>query len=395
MPHTGRDVAVQSAKSSVTPVTSSCGPPRIAYVTSSHGLGGAEELIASLVEEGQTRGCEQLVLVPFAVAASSALADRCPGATYEEMGCQRLWQLPALRRWVRQRLAAFAPDLIHVTLFHATVLMAGVRRGRERRVLTHAYGEGIRQLSYPRTRMRLDRWAAGRFDHVSAISDSVHSFLTGVHGYPPPPIGRIILGWRGEPLRREHREGADPTVVCVAALRHEKGHDVLLKAFSIVRREVPRARLVLVGGGPGRQELEEQVRTAGLHESVEFVGLVPDIWTYLRDADVFAVASHNEALGIAIMEAMAAGLPVVASDVGGIPEVVEAGVTGELFAVGDHVQLARHLSDLLRSPERRGSMSAAAETAARSMHMHESVRKYFDLYGELLSDCRLGATARG
>ena len=69
MPDTGRDVAVQSAKSGVTPVTSSCGPPRIAYVTSSHGLGGAEELIASLVEAGQTRGCEQLVLVPFAVAS--------------------------------------------------------------------------------------------------------------------------------------------------------------------------------------------------------------------------------------------------------------------------------------------------------------------------------------
>jgi len=364
-------------------------------VTSSRGLGGAEELIASLVEAGQTRGCEQLILVPFAVAASSALADRCPGATYEEMGCHRPWRLPALRRWVEQRLAAFAPDIVHVTLFHATVLMAGVRRGRERRVLTHAYGESIRQLTYPRTRMQLDRRAAARFDHVSAISDSVHSFLTGVHRYPPPPIGRIRLGWRGEPLRRESREGADPTVVCVAALRHEKGHDVLLRAFSIVRREVPRARLVLVGGGPGRKELEEQVRSAGLLDSVEFAGLVPEIWAYLRDADVFALASQNEALGIGIMEAMAAGLPVVASDVGGIPEVVEPGVTGELFAVGDHIQLARHLSDLLRSPERRRRMSAAAQTAARGMHMRESVREYFDLYGELLSDGRLGAAAHG
>ena len=374
----------------------SAGAPRIAYVTSSRGLGGAEELVASLVEEGGPRGWQQLVLVPFANEASSAVADRCPGATYQQMECDKPWQLPALRRWLGRSLAAFEPDLVHVTLFHATVLMATVGRRDEHRVLTHAYGEGLRQLSYPRARMVLDRWAVSRFDHVSAISDAVHSFLTAVHGLPPPPLGRIRLGWRGDPLPREPRgEATDPTIVCVAALRREKGHDVLLKAFSSVRAQVARARLVLVGDGPNRKALEARVQATGLSDSVHFAGLVPDIWAHLRDADVFALASRTEALGIGIMEAMAAGLPVVASDVGGIPELVEPGVTGELFPPGDDEALAHHLISLLRSPERRARMSSAAQVAAEGMHMRESVREYFDLYARLTGQPREGLAVHG
>ena len=370
-------------------------PPRVAYVLSCQGLGGAEDMVASLVEEGRVRGWQQLLLVPFATETSSALAQLCPTATYEPMQCSRPWQLPALRRWTDRRLAAFKPDLVHVTLFHAAVLMASLRRGQTPRVLTHVYGESIRDLSHPRGRMVVDRWAVRRFDHVSAISDSVHSFLTSVHDLPTQSVGRIRLGWQGKPLPRAIRgPDAEPTIVCVAVMRPEKGHDVLLRAFESVRHAVPRARLVLVGSGPCRESLEAAVRLDDLGDSVHFAGRVPDIWAYLRDADVFALASRNEALGIAIMEAMAAGLPVIAPAVGGIPELVERGVTGELFAAGDHDGLARHLIDLLSSPERRQKMSAAAQLAAQAMHMSESKREYFELYDELIERQPRGGTLR-
>ncbi|MBA3746277.1 MAG: glycosyltransferase family 4 protein [Solirubrobacterales bacterium] len=385
-----------NSRSSKTPAPAAAerpaGAPRIAYVISCRGLGGAEEMVASLLDEGEARGWRQLVLVPFADAASPDLERRCPAPSYGYMRCDRPWRVPAVRSWVGDRLGEFEPDLVHVVLFHATVLMATVARGRAPRVLTHVYGEGVGQLAHPRARTRLDRWAVRRFDHVSAISDSVHRFLTGVQGVPAQSVGRIRLGWRGEPLPRAPRgEDTPPTIVCVAVMRHEKGHDILLRAFSSVAREVPGARLVLVGDGPSRPGLEARAESAGLRDRVHFAGRVEDIWVYLRDADVFALASYNEALGIGIMEAMAAGLPVVASDVGGIPELVERGVTGELFARGDHEQLARHLIDLLRSPERSSRMSAAGQQAAQAMHMHESVREYFALYGELLAG---GSVAR-
>ena len=323
------------------------------------------------------------------------LAGLCPTASFDSMECKRPWHLPALRRWAGRSLAAFDPDIVHVGLFASTVLIASLAGSRAPRILTHYYGEGIKLRPHPRARMRLDRWAVRRFDHVSAISDSVQAFLTSKHRVPAPSVGRIRLGWRGAPLPREAR-GADtvPTIICVAMMRPEKGHDVLLKAFESVRAEVPGARLVLVGDGSCRNRLEATVRTAGLDDSVLFTGSDPDIWPHLRDADVFALASRSEALGIAVMEAMAAGLPVVASAVGGIPELVDPGVTGHLFAPGDHVALAAHLIDLLSSPEQRERMSTASEVAARSMHMSETVRRYFELYTVLTGSQAEGGDQR-
>ena len=119
---------------------------------------------------------------------------------------------------------------------------------------------------------------------------------------------------------------------------------------------------------------------------VRLTGRAEQIWPHLADADVFVLASPSEALGIAIMEAMAAGLPVVASDVGGIPELVTPGVTGELFAVRDHAALARQLVDLLRSPQRRARCPPPRCEAAEAMRMQESVEAYFGLYDRLIHD---------
>lgn len=357
---------------------------RIAYVTSSRGVGGAEQLIGALVAAGRARGWEQTLLNPFADAASKALADLCAPAAYEARQCANVLGLPRLRSWLAGRLADLRPDIVHVMLFHATVLMATVPRRGERRLLTHMYGEGLAQLAHPRTRAELDRWAGRRFDHVTAISDAVRSFLEHDHGYPPPPVGRIRLGWSGQPHPPKPPGDRAPTIVCVAALRREKGHDTLLAAFAEVRRRIPDARLVLVGDGPYRPQVEAAVRAAGLEDGVRLTGRSTDVWPFLAEADLFALASPSEALGIAIMEAMAAGLPVVASDVGGIPELVTPGVTGELFAVRDHQAMAEKLTVLLESPARRRAMSAAALAAAPAMRMEQTVAENLHLYGRLL-----------
>ncbi len=360
--------------------------PSIAYVTSSRGVGGAEELIAALVAGGAAHGWQQTVLNPFADPASVALAARCAPAPYEGRGCSSVGRLLGLRSWLDGRLADLRPDIVHVMLFHASCLMATVPRRGEKRLLTHAYGEGLQFQPHPPVRRRLDRWACARFDHVSAISDAVAGYLTSIYGFPPPSLGRIRLGWAGEPLAPRPPEQRPPTVVCVAALRREKGHDTVLAAFAEVHRRLPAARLVLVGDGPYRPRVEAMVAAAGLGDCVHMAGRVAAVWPQLADADVFVLASPSEALGIAIMEAMAAGLPVVATDVGGIPELVRPGVTGELFAVRDHAALAAKLVALLESPERRAAMSAAAVREAQAMRMERAVEDYFELYGRLIGD---------
>ena len=362
-------------------------PLRIAHVMSTRGVAGAERIMAALVAEGQARDCAQLVLVPFASDGSEKLAEVCQPAAYRARSCASPLALPQLWRWVRQELADFQPDVVHAWLFHATVTVATIPDCKDTaRVLTHAYGEGIRLSRNAWVREHLDRWAGRRFDRVVGLSDSVCRFLLAEYRYPPAKVLRISPGWEGQP--KEAVKGVAPTILCVAKLRPEKGHDLLLDAFDLVRREVPEARLVLAGNGDELARLTTRCEAMGLGDSTQFLGAVDDVWGCLSSAHVFALASRTEAFGIAVLEAMAAGLPVVAPNTGGIPELVVPGVTGQLYPPGDHKEMARHLIDILTSPGMASSMGESARKAAEPLRMDKAVARYYDLYDELLHEKR-------
>jgi glycosyltransferase involved in cell wall biosynthesis len=353
-------------------------PARVAHVVNAVGLGGAELFLADLVARAREQGFDQVVLNPFARPSSAEFAERIRPVRHEaHVGGLR--SAPVVRRWLHGRLADFRPDVVHVMLFPATVAMATLRRSPGVAWLqTNMYGPGLRVARLSRLKTPLDRWAGRRFDHVVAISRAVEQFLVTDYGYPPATVSCIPLGWDGAPRPRQ-ADGRPPTVVCVAHFRTEKGHAVLLDAFALVRDEIPDARLVLVGQGELADALRAQVDRLGLGDSVEMTGPVADVWPVLARADVFALPSLSEAYGIAVAEAMAAGLPVVASAVGGVPELVEDGVTGELFPVGDHRALAAHLVRILGSPELAARMGAAARAAAEQMRRARSIDRYLDL----------------
>lgn len=272
-------------------------------------------------------------------------------------------------------------------LLQALLVIATLpKRESQTWLLTHVYGNAFERRRFGAAYRRLDQLAGRRFDRIVAISDSVERFLLDGHGYPANKLVCITPGWDGQPLPRGD-DGA-PTVICIAKMRREKGHDVLVDAFALVREQLPDARLVLVGDGDLQPAIAARADGLGLGDSVTFAGAVPEIWPYLAEASVFALASHSEAFGIAVVEAMAAGLPVVAPAVGAMPELVTPGVSGELYPPGDHAALARHLVDLLSSPERRRRMGeAAVETAAR-FHIDKTVERYVELYSDLLDEQR-------
>ncbi len=356
---------------------------RVAHVISTRGVGGAERILAALVARGEVEGCEQLVLNPFAQETSARFAALCRAVPYKGQACSTPAQLPALRRWLHSNLTAFRPDIVHVMLFHAAVMTASLPRRGEARLLTQVYDHTLRARPHSWARLRLDRWAGRRFDWIVAISDSVRDYLVHEQGHPSEKIVRVSPGWEGQPLP-PRRDDSRPTVVCVAKFRPEKGHRILLAAFQRVSQEIPEARLVLVGDGELEGELKSLVAAQGMDESVEFAGAVAEVWPVLARAHVFAMASISEAFGIAVVEAMAAGLPVVVPAVGGLPELVTPGITGELFSPGDADALARALVTLLRSPDLRQRMEVAAREAAELHKMERSVARYLALYDELL-----------
>jgi N-acetyl-alpha-D-glucosaminyl L-malate synthase BshA len=149
--------------------------------------------------------------------------------------------------------------------------------------------------------------------------------------------------------------------------RPVKRVDVVLEVFRLTRREAP-ARLLLIGDGPDRPEIERRVGDHGLTSDVRFIGEVPDPVRWLAVADVFLLPSAQESFGLAALEAMACEVPVIASDVGGLPEVVQAGVTGFLCAPDAIQEMADCCLALVRDAPRRRAMGGAAAARVRQSY---------------------------
>jgi glycosyltransferase involved in cell wall biosynthesis len=174
----------------------------------------------------------------------------------------------------------------------------------------------------------------------------------GVPDRAPAPGGREALSELGIP------PGA-PVVGNVGALTGHKDHATLVEAIALLRPRVPEARLVVAGEGELRPALEAQVRLRGLGDRVVFAGFRHDLDRLLPAFSVFCLSSRLEGLGTSLLDAMAFGLPVVATGAGGIPEAVEDGVTGQVTPPGDAAALAAALGDVLGDEARRRALGAA------------------------------------
>ena len=345
--------------------------------------------MVALLQGGAERGWEQAVLNPFARSPHEELAERCRGLRLRGVRRARLPPASPARDDAGGPAGASAelrPDVLQVYLTHALVLAAALpRRGGEVRVLSHQHGMHF-EAADRKLAASVDRLAGRRFDHIVACSDSVREFLIESYRYSAERVTSIRNGWSGTPLklRRESR----PTIVCTANFSAEKGHEVLIDAFATVAQRIPDSRLVLLGHGAEMAAVESQVGELGLTERVQFAGFQDSIWPLLARAHVFALPSNYESLGIAVLEGMAAGLPVVATAVGGVTELVQPGVTGELVPPGDPAAMAAALAAVLGDPDTAMRMGNAGRAAAEDERMSTCVERYFDLYEQLLSEQR-------
>ena len=186
------------------------------------------------------------------------------------------------------------------------------------------------------------------------------------------------------PLRR---------IVVVANLRPEKGHDVLIDAAVDVLRRFPDARFELVGGGPGLAALRTRAADRGVAHAVDFVGSCDDVPARLAAADIFVLPSRSDAFPNALVEAMATALPVVASAVGGIPELIEDGRTGLLVPPGDASAVADRLCRLMTDAALGARLGAAARADVEGRYSFDRMVAAFELL-YLTELSRRGVVAR-
>jgi glycosyltransferase involved in cell wall biosynthesis len=179
----------------------------------------------------------------------------------------------------------------------------------------------------------------------------------------------------------------DPVLICVAFHAPIKGVDVLIDALGLLREQHPRLKLIQVGGSPDpadaspTEALKRQAERAGVADRILWLGFRNDVPDLLRCADIYCQPSRSEALGLAILEAMTAGLPVVASRVGGVPEAVEDGRTGLLVAPESPQALAAAIASLLVDEEKRRGMGAEGRTLVRQrFDVNRQSRLLLDLY---------------
>ncbi|MBK4734278.1 TIGR03088 family PEP-CTERM/XrtA system glycosyltransferase [Noviherbaspirillum pedocola] len=234
----------------------------------------------------------------------------------------------------------------------------------------------------------LRRWLVPFIDRYIPVSADLQRWLGQVVGVPTAKTLMIANGVDTERFRPriEPRDGDEFVIGTVGRIQDVKNHKGLVEAFVLLREMLPQRalRLVIVGNGPLFEPLKQQVADANLQDAVWLAGSRTDIPELMRDFDVFALPSIAEGTPVTILEAMATGLPVVASKVGGIPEVVDEGATGLLVPPSDARSLAEALAVYARDPALAARHGAAGrQRVERSNSIAAMVSGYARLYDAL------------
>jgi len=196
--------------------------------------------------------------------------------------------------------------------------------------------------------------------------------------------GHVKVVYPGVRLERSERTRDTRTIGAAGRLVAIKGYKYLLEAFAAVRAVCPSISLEIAGDGPCRDELESQARFLQIDDAVTFLGWCDNLPERMLRWSLFVQPSMEEALGITVLQAMASGLPVIASDVGGLPEIVENGVTGLLVPPGDVSLLSAALKDLLSLPDRCRQLGEAARESTEQFSEARFAAGVCEVYEELL-----------
>ena len=267
----------------------------------------------------------------------------------------------------------------HYAVPHATAayladqMMASACTGSRPRMVTTLHGTDITLIGADASYSWVVGFSIERSHTVTAVSDSLRRDTVSLVGIQrdieviPNFLDCDIYRRRVDPALREQMcpPGTGALVVHMSNFRPVKRVDIVTEIFRLVRQQL-RARLLLIGDGPVRHDIEQLVRTHGLEDHVVFAGEQHDPVRWLSIADLFLLPSEQESFGLAALEAMACEVPVIASNVGGLPEIVRNGITGYACNPDDVLGMSRRAVELLGDPLRRAEMGRAGAAMVRT-----------------------------
>ncbi|GAA4229509.1 glycosyltransferase involved in cell wall biosynthesis [Streptosporangium album] len=365
---------------------------RVFYMIGTMGIGGAESQVVLRAKELRARGVDSRVLLLFDGGPFEAVLQDAGVPVvhlrFRTISTVGWWQalfcgIAAFCRLVRL-LRQARPHVLHAHLFHSYAI--GVPAGRLAGVPLVVAGRHtpLMIIGWGRLTSLVDKAANHLADHIIPVSQSIadelasrfhvrHKISVIRNGLPPVAF---------LPQSPASLETKSPVVVCVSRLHSLKGHCYLLDATALLERRGLRCTVVLIGDGPERGNLEKQAERLGI--DVRFLGFRTDVGAWLARADIMAHPTLAEALGNCIMEAMAAGLPTVSTNVGGVPELLGEN-RGLLVPPADVTALADAIQRLLTDHVLAKQLSASARAwAVDNLTSEKLVNRYLSTYSRLM-----------
>jgi glycosyltransferase involved in cell wall biosynthesis len=382
----------------------------VLHVITTLDVGGAEMHLLAQVRGQAARGLAPSVAY---LKGAGTLAAEARAAGAREV----VRVAPTLPGLVRLARRARRADLVHTHLLKADVLgaLAAALAGRTARLVSSKHNDEQVLLS---PAVSFVHGLVGRLPRRTIVlSDHVGRFFVRHGRLAPERLRRVYYGIDPAPFERAAALGAerraalraslglgaeDAVFTCVARFAPQKAHDVLLQAFAAALERAPPGapalRLLLVGDDPfgdGRRRAEALARELGLGARAVFAGIRRDVPELLGASDAFVLSSLWEGLGLVFLEAMAAGLPVLATRVSAVPEVVVEGETGLLVPAADAGALADGLLRLAADPELRRRLGAAGRARVRERFgLARMVAETLDVYAEVAGPTALSAARR-